>query len=122
MMPGLFVFDDAINFGFISCSHHCKIYYAIDLAIDCKDTQHDIWSRIIRDEYMAYAVQECYYSIEKILLSLVDGEGKLWVERIFREINNSIEENSLVMTLNLKKLHFGAVKIFCINWSSGNFC
>ncbi|KAJ0755182.1 putative 1,3-beta-glucan synthase [Helianthus annuus] len=81
-----------------------KIYYAIDLAIDCKDTQHDLWSRIIRDEYMAYAVQECYYSIEKILLSLVDGEGKLWVERIFREINNSIEENSLVMTLNLKKL------------------
>lgn len=82
-----------------------KIYLAIDLAIDCKDTQADLWSRIIRDEYMAYAVQECYYSIEKILLSLVDGEGKLWVERIFREINNSIAENSLVMTLDLKKLH-----------------
>lgn len=81
-----------------------KIYLAIDLAIDCKDTQADLWSRIIRDKYMAYAVQECYYSIEKILLSLVDGEGKLWVERIFREINNSIMENSLVMTLDLKKL------------------
>lgn len=94
---------------------------------------------------MAYAVQECYYSIEKILLSLVEGEGKLWfvfvqfyylnlclkiimlqftilflsffpyfhfnnilsyrVERIFREINDSIKENSLVMTLDLKKLN-----------------
>ncbi|XP_076901976.1 callose synthase 10-like [Bidens hawaiensis] len=82
-----------------------KIYLAIDLAVDCKDTQQDLWNRITRDEYMAYAVQECYYSIEKILLSLVDGEGKLWVERIFREIKNSIEENSLVMTLNLKKLN-----------------
>ncbi|KAK9278786.1 hypothetical protein L1049_028364 [Liquidambar formosana] len=81
-----------------------KILLAIDLALDCKDTQTDLWNRIFRDEYMAYAVQECYYSVEKILLSLVDGEGRLWVERIFREINNSILEGSLVITINLKKL------------------
>ncbi|XP_038685506.1 callose synthase 10 isoform X2 [Tripterygium wilfordii] len=81
-----------------------KILLAVDLAIDCKDTQKDLWDRICRDEYMAYAVQECYYSIEKILHSLVDGEGRLWVERIFREINNSILEGSLVITLSLKKL------------------
>ncbi|XP_004299187.1 PREDICTED: callose synthase 10 [Fragaria vesca subsp. vesca] len=81
-----------------------KILLAIDLAIDCKDTQADLWSRICRDEYMAYAVQECYYSIEKILHSLVEGEGRLWVERIYREINNSMVEGSLVLTLNLPKL------------------
>ncbi|KAF8021555.1 hypothetical protein BT93_G1872 [Corymbia citriodora subsp. variegata] len=81
-----------------------KILLAIDLALDCRDTQVDLWNRICRDEYMAYAVQECYYSTEKILLSLVDGEGRLWVERIFREINNSISEGSLVITLSLKKL------------------
>ncbi|KAL4584830.1 hypothetical protein LXL04_009440 [Taraxacum kok-saghyz] len=81
-----------------------KIYLAIDLAIDCKDNQSDLWGRIIRDEYMAYAVQECYYSIEKILLALVDGEGKLWVERIFREINNSMSNGSLLVTLDFKKL------------------
>ncbi|KAI3499518.1 hypothetical protein L1887_35319 [Cichorium endivia] len=81
-----------------------KIYLAIDLAIDCKDNQSDLWGRIIRDEYMAYAVQECYYSIEKILLALVDGEGKLWVERIFREINNSMSTGSLLVTLDFKKL------------------
>nr|KAJ0213847.1 hypothetical protein LSAT_V11C400188290 [Lactuca sativa] len=81
-----------------------KIYLAIDLAIDCKDNQSELWSRIIRDEYMAYAVQECYYSIEKILLALVDGEGKLWVERIFREINNSMSNGSLLVTLDFKKL------------------
>lgn len=81
-----------------------KILLAIDLALDCRDTQVDLWNRICKDEYMAYAVQECYYSTEKILLSLVDGEGRLWVERIFREINNSISEGSLVITLSLKKL------------------
>ncbi|KAL0415758.1 UNVERIFIED_CONTAM: Callose synthase 10 [Sesamum latifolium] len=81
-----------------------KILLAIDLALDCKDTQADLWSRICKDEYMAYAVQECYSSIEKILHSLVDGEGRLWVERIFREINSSISEGSLVITLSLKKL------------------
>ncbi|XP_065873962.1 callose synthase 10 [Euphorbia lathyris] len=83
-----------------------KILLAIDLALDCKDTQLDLWNRICRDEYMAYAVQECFYSVEKILHSLVDGEGRLWVERIFREINHSISEGSLLVTLSLKKLPF----------------
>lgn len=81
-----------------------KILLAVDLALDCKDTQTDLWNRIRKDEYMAYAVQECYYSVEKILHSLVDDEGRLWVERIFREINNSILEGSLVITLRLEKL------------------
>lgn len=57
-----------------------QILLAVDLALDCKDTQEDLWSRISKDEYMAYAVRECYYSIEKILHSLVDGEGRLWYD------------------------------------------
>ncbi|MCL7026736.1 hypothetical protein MKW94_027145 [Papaver nudicaule] len=81
-----------------------KILLAMDLALDCKDTQRDLWARISRDEYMADAVRECYYSIEKILHSLVDSEGRLWVERIFREINESILNGSLLVTLNIKKL------------------
>lgn len=81
-----------------------KILLAIDLALDCKDSQTHLWIRICKDEYMAYAVEECYCSIERILLSLVDGEGRLWVDRIFREIKGSISESSLVMTLCLKKL------------------
>lgn len=107
----------------------------MDLAFDCKDTQADLWNRISRDEYMAYAVKECYYSVERILLYLLDDEGRLWwacvviqvsflninyflhskrlvtfevhyfrVERLFREINGSIAEGSLVVTVNLKKL------------------
>ena len=122
-----------------------QILLAVDLALDCKDRQVDLWNRICRDEYMAYAVQECYYSIEKLLYALIDGEGRLWygsflcsfifpnyfdyippnlqlnkkrregshqncplplcrVERIYRDINSSILEGSLVITLQLKKL------------------
>ncbi|KAH9624592.1 hypothetical protein KSS87_007864 [Heliosperma pusillum] len=81
-----------------------KIVMAIDLALDCKDTQADLWNRICRDDYMAYAVQECYYSIEKILHAVLDDKGSRWVERVYREINNCIIEGSLHLTLSLKKL------------------
>ncbi|KAJ6875722.1 callose synthase 10 isoform X2 [Populus alba x Populus x berolinensis] len=74
-----------------------KILLAVDLALDCKDTQADLWNRICKDEYMAYAVQECYYSVEKIL-QFPGLKGS------FREINNSILEGSLVITLRLEKL------------------
>ncbi|XP_020112888.1 callose synthase 10 [Ananas comosus] len=81
-----------------------KILLAIDLALDCKDSQADLWNRIAKDEYMVYAVKECYYSVERILYSLVEGEGRAWVERLFRMLNNSISEGSLVLTINLEKL------------------
>ncbi|XP_021762040.1 callose synthase 10-like [Chenopodium quinoa] len=81
-----------------------KILMAIDLARDCNDTQVDLWNRIKRDDYMAYAVRECYYSIEKILHSIVVCDGRHWVERVYQEINGSIREGSLVLTLLLKKI------------------
>ncbi|RZC85632.1 hypothetical protein C5167_026304 [Papaver somniferum] len=81
-----------------------KILLARDLASVCKDSQADLWASICREEYMAEAVRECYYSIKKILHSLVEGEGRLWVERIFREINDSVLNGSLLVTLNMKKL------------------
>ncbi|XP_010516914.1 PREDICTED: callose synthase 10 [Camelina sativa] len=86
---------------FLLCS---KILVAIDLAMECKETQDVLWRQVCDDEYMAYAVQECYYSVEKILNSMVDNEGRRWVERIFLEISNSMQEGSLAITLNLKKL------------------
>ncbi|GJN34265.1 hypothetical protein PR202_gb22914 [Eleusine coracana subsp. coracana] len=55
-----------------------KIMLANDYAIDCKDSQYELWYRISKDEYMAYAVKECYQSTERILHSLVDAEGQRW--------------------------------------------
>ncbi|KAH0461335.1 hypothetical protein IEQ34_008910 [Dendrobium chrysotoxum] len=89
-----------------------KIPYALELAGACEDTQADLWNRISRDEYMAYAVQECYYNAQNILQSIVDdAEGRLWVERLFREINNSISERSLLVTVLLKKLQLVASRL-----------
>uniref|UniRef100_A0A453QDB6 1,3-beta-glucan synthase n=1 Tax=Aegilops tauschii subsp. strangulata TaxID=200361 RepID=A0A453QDB6_AEGTS len=81
-----------------------KIMLANDYASDCKDSQKELWHRISKDEYMAYAVKECYYSAERILKSIVDGEGKLWVDRLFQYLNESIGRDSLLVTINLKKL------------------
>ncbi|XP_020675367.1 callose synthase 10 isoform X2 [Dendrobium catenatum] len=89
-----------------------KIPYALELAGACEDNQADLWNRISRDEYMAYAVQECYYNAQNILQSIIDdGEGRLWVERLFREINNSISESSLLVTVLLKKLQLVASRL-----------
>lgn len=79
---GIF-FQRFLSFFLHSFSLIFQILLAIDLAFDCKDTQAELWSRISRDEYMAYAVKECYYSIEKILHSLVVEEGALWYELFF---------------------------------------
>eukprot|EP01018_Ginkgo_biloba_P032191 Gb_22029 [translate_table: standard] len=81
-----------------------KIFLAIDLAVECKDTQMDLWERISRDEYMGYAVVECYYNVEKILKSLLDSEGRLWVERLFRDANESVLDRSVLVNFQMNKL------------------
>ncbi|KAJ6805753.1 callose synthase 10-like [Iris pallida] len=81
-----------------------KLLLAQDLAKNSESNQEELWDRMSRDEYMAYAVKECYYNAEKILHSIVEGEGRLWVERLFRELNSSISEGSFLVTIDLKKL------------------
>lgn len=89
----------------LSCSFCFEVHYflqillAIDLALDCKDTQADLWSRICKDEYMAYAVQEVYYSIEKILHALVDGEGRLWYAFFFSPFPFMLSKQQLLFRL-----------------------
>lgn len=55
-----------------------QVFLAKDIAIDCKDSQEGLWLRISKDEYMQYAVVECYHSIYYILTSILDKEGRLW--------------------------------------------
>ncbi|WOL18279.1 callose synthase 10 [Canna indica] len=81
-----------------------KIPLAIDIALDCKDAQRELWNKISKDKYMAYAVKEVFYSAERILYSVVDGEGRLWVEKLFQELNSSISDNSITVTITLNKL------------------
>ncbi|KAG5516076.1 hypothetical protein RHGRI_036952 [Rhododendron griersonianum] len=53
-----------------------KILLAVDLALDCKDTQADLWNKICRDEYMAYAVQECFCNTRNETTELAKGAAK----------------------------------------------
>ncbi|KAL2323845.1 hypothetical protein Fmac_022903 [Flemingia macrophylla] len=81
-----------------------KIFLARDIAVESKDTQDELWDRICRDEYMMYAVQECYYAIKLILTEILDDVGRKWVERIYIDINESITKRSITTDLRLNKL------------------
>ncbi|KMZ65957.1 hypothetical protein ZOSMA_304G00160 [Zostera marina] len=55
-----------------------KVFVAKDIAVDNRDPT-ELWDRIIRDDYMKFAVQECYDSIILILTSILHNEGKTWM-------------------------------------------
>lgn len=52
-----------------------QIFLAKDIAVESKDSQDELWDRISRDDYMQYAVEECYYAIKFVLTSILDDEG-----------------------------------------------
>ncbi|KAH1140700.1 hypothetical protein AAZX31_10G279900 [Glycine max] len=81
-----------------------KIFLARDIAVESKDTQDEPWDRISRDDYMMYAVQECYYAIKFILTEILDDVGRKWVERIYDDINASITKRSIHVDFQLNKL------------------
>lgn len=51
---------------------------AKDIAVEVKDSQDELWDRISRDDYMKYAVEECYHTIKFILTEILDDEGRMW--------------------------------------------
>eukprot|EP01018_Ginkgo_biloba_P028898 Gb_01752 [translate_table: standard] len=81
-----------------------KVFLAMDLAVEGKDSQMELWDRISRDEYMKYAVVECYYSVGNVLKAIMDEEGRLWVERIFGDASESLQKESILVDFQLNKL------------------
>ncbi|WMV06849.1 hypothetical protein MTR67_000234 [Solanum verrucosum] len=85
-----------------------KIFLAKDIAVESKDSQDELWDRISRDDYMIYAVEECYYAIKFVLTSILDDEGndegKKWVERIYEDIRGSITKRSINVDIDMNKL------------------
>ncbi|CAJ2631140.1 unnamed protein product [Trifolium pratense] len=82
-----------------------KIFLARDIVVESnKDTQDELWDRISRDDYMMYAVQECYYAIKLILTEVLDDAGRMWVERVYDDINASITKRSIHVDFRLNKL------------------
>lgn len=81
-----------------------KIFLARDIAAESKDPQDELWDRIIRDDYMMYAVQECYYAIKLILAEVLDDVGRVWVERVYDDMNASVTKRSIHVDFQLNKL------------------
>ncbi|KAL9458899.1 hypothetical protein AB3S75_007730 [Citrus x aurantiifolia] len=81
-----------------------KIFYAKDIAVESRDSQDELWERISRDEYMKYAVEEFYHTLKFILTETLEAEGRMWVERIYDDINVSVEKRSIHVDFQLTKL------------------
>ncbi|KAI3461055.1 hypothetical protein Pfo_017718 [Paulownia fortunei] len=85
-----------------------KIFLAKDIAVENRDSQEELWDRISRDDYMKYAVEECFFSVKFILTAILDdegnNEGKKWVERIYEDIRGSIVTSSIHVDFRLNKL------------------
>ncbi|KAG2675090.1 hypothetical protein I3760_13G168900 [Carya illinoinensis] len=81
-----------------------KIFLAKDIAVVNRDSHDELWERISRDDYMKYAVQECYHLIRLILTKLLDDEGRMWVERICEDIHASIVKKTIQVDFQLSKL------------------
>ncbi|GJN09285.1 hypothetical protein PR202_ga27281 [Eleusine coracana subsp. coracana] len=86
----------------------------IDIAADCKDSQDELWLRISKDDYMQYAVVECFHSIQYILTSILDSEGRLWVERIFGGIRESVSKKNIQNDLHFKILPNAIAKLVAV--------
>ncbi|VFR01508.1 unnamed protein product [Cuscuta campestris] len=105
----LFDFFRMLSFYFTTVGYYfcTMIFLAKDTAIEGKEprlSQEELWDRILRDEYMKYAVQECYYTLKLVLTSVLDTEGKKWVERVYDEIQRSIANRSILVDIELNKL------------------
>lgn len=55
-----------------------QIFLARDIAVENKESQDALWEKITRDDYMKYAVEECYHCIKVILTAILENEGRMW--------------------------------------------
>lgn len=54
------------------------MHIAVELAVEHKTHQDGLWEKVRRDEYMAYAVQETYQTLEPLLVSVLNPAGRKW--------------------------------------------
>ncbi|KAF7149422.1 hypothetical protein RHSIM_Rhsim03G0142900 [Rhododendron simsii] len=74
------------------------------LASKSRDSQEKLWDRISRDDYMKYAVEECYCAVRLVLTAILDDEGKMWVEKIYERIEASIAKRTSLLDFHVDKL------------------
>lgn len=81
-----------------------KVFLAVDLAAEYHNNQVELWDRVMKDEYMCYAVDEVYTSLVKILRDVSTDEARKWVDCLANDVSNSIQEKSFTRVFDLRKL------------------
>ncbi|CAN4114506.1 unnamed protein product [Withania somnifera] len=82
---------------------------ALDMALQFRSKDAELWKRICADEYMKCAVIECYESFKLVLHALVVGETKKRIIGInIKEVENSISKNMF-----LANFRTGALQSLC---------
>uniref|UniRef100_A0A1D1XVQ2 1,3-beta-glucan synthase n=2 Tax=Anthurium amnicola TaxID=1678845 RepID=A0A1D1XVQ2_9ARAE len=99
-----------------------KIPIAIDMAKDSNGNDRELKKRIDGDEYMPFAVRECYASFKSIIKYMVQGSKETKViNSIFEEVDNLVDHNKLISDLNLGALptlnekFVGLLKLLLVN-------
>ncbi|CAM6094411.1 unnamed protein product [Calypogeia fissa] len=89
-----------------------KVYMAVEMAQDNKSiNQIQLWERIEKDEYMAYAVAEAYNLLETVLKSLVNDEAKTWVRSVFGDVEGALQESMLVGHFHLRQVNLVLLRV-----------
>ncbi|KAI4317107.1 hypothetical protein L6164_025011 [Bauhinia variegata] len=79
-----------------------KIPVALDMAVQFRLRDADLWKRICADEYMKCAVIECYESYKNVLNTLVVGEiEKRIIAIIIKEVESNISKNTLLTNFRM---------------------
>ncbi|KAG2272664.1 hypothetical protein Bca52824_067219 [Brassica carinata] len=80
-----------------------KILLAKEIAAE-SNSQEEIVERIEKSDYMKYAVEEVYHTLKLVLTETLEAEGRMWVERIYEDIQASIKNRKIHNDFQLNKL------------------
>ncbi|KAH7428186.1 hypothetical protein KP509_10G079800 [Ceratopteris richardii] len=88
-----------------------KVFLAMDLAMEKKESSEEIWEKLSKDQYMASAVREVFESVCLLLSDLLEGEGKKWFQGVFTDIERSIKDKSFFALFQINNIQDVVKKI-----------
>ncbi|KAL2634599.1 hypothetical protein R1flu_006078 [Riccia fluitans] len=83
-----------------------KIPVALQMAVEHRGRDVDLWRKIRADDYMRCAVEECFESFKHVLGTILVGEveRRLVIDGILEEIDKDINEGSLLSNFKMSAL------------------
>ncbi|MCO5592990.1 hypothetical protein L7F22_046994 [Adiantum nelumboides] len=88
-----------------------KVFLAMDLAMEKKESSEEIWEKLGKDQYMASAVREVFESVRMLLTDLIDGDGGKWFQQVFDDVNRSVIDKSFFAYFQINNIQDVVKKI-----------